>query len=185
MTYSKAFLAATLLVTFTGTSLAQQCNFDKKVGSCTGIVSILSTSGSGKNHNAEISIQSSTGGCSKVEYYLHNTPQTALVRSSGIEYESVFGTKQLKPNDINVIQCTAYQGDGAASGVAPDQRARYGRCVGDAKMIAELDSQYANINAMIADETLASMKEMQDYFAADNQDNPRWIRRQKILNKCL
>lgn len=185
MTYSKASLAATLLVAFTSTSLAQQCNFDKKVGSCTGMVSILSTSGSGKSHNAEISIQSSTGACSKVEYYLHNTPQTALIRSSGIEHESVFGTKQLKPKDIKVIQCTAYQGGGAASGVTSDQRARYGRCVDDAKMIAELDSQYANINVMIADETLASMKEMQDYFAADNQDNPRWIRRQQILKSCL
>jgi hypothetical protein len=38
---------------------------------------------------------------------------------------------------------------------------------------------------MIADETLAAMKEMQDYFAADNQDNPKWIQRQKLLAKCL
>lgn len=185
MTYSKAFFAATLLVAFTGTSLAQQCNFDKKVGSCTGIVSILSTSGSGRSHNAEIAIQSSTGACSKVEYYLHNTPQTALIRSSGIEHESVFGTKQLKPKDIKVIECTAYEGGHTSGTVTSDQRARYGRCAGNAKMVAELDNQYANINAMIADETLASMKEMQDYFAADNKDNPRWIRRQQILKQCL
>lgn len=151
--------------------------FDQKVGSCIGTVRILSTSGSAPSFSAEVAIESSAGSCSKVEYYLFDTPQVAIIRSEGIEHESVFGTKKLKNNDIRVIQCTAYEGGGAAS-VSPEQRARYGRCVGDAAMVAQLDGQYKRISAMITSETLVSIKEMQDYFASGNQDNPKWIERQ-------
>lgn len=188
MISARAIFIASCLFAIPSVSFAQECNFDKKVGSCTGSIQILSTSGSAKSYSAEIAIKSTAGSCSKVEYYLHNTPQTAIIRSSGVEHESVFGTKPLKKSDIRVIQCTAYEGGGngtAAAVPTPAQLARYGRCAGDPKMVAELDSQYSRINAMIADETLADMKEMQDYFAADNQDNPKWIQRQKILAKCL
>lgn len=181
----RAIFISLLFLAIPSTSFAQQCNFDKRVGSCTGTIKIISTAGSAKSHSAEISITSSAGSCSKVEYYLNNTPQVAIIRSSGIEHESVFGTKPIKKSDIRVIQCTAYEGSGAASAITPERRARYGRCASDPKMVAELDRQYGNINAMISSETLGAMKEMQDYFASDNQDNPKWIRRQQILAQCL
>lgn len=181
----KSLWAATFFAVCTSTSFAQQCYFDKKIGTCTGKVRILSTTGSTGSHNAEIAIVSSTGACSKVEYYIHSTPQTAIIRSSGIEHESVFGSKPLTESDIEVIQCTAYAGGGAEAGITPEQRARYGRCATDTRMVSELDEQYSDIGAMIRSATLAAMKEMQDYFADDNQDNPRWIRRQQILSQCL
>lgn len=174
-----------IFLAFPLSASAQQCNFDKKIGKCVGTIKILSTSGSAPSYSAEIAIESSAGSCSKVEYFLDNTPQTAIIRSSGVEHESLFGTKPIKKSAIRVIQCTAYENGAVEASFTPKQLARYGRCAGDPKMVAELDGQYSRINAMILNETLVDMKEMQDYFASDNQDNPKWIRRQQLLAQCL
>jgi hypothetical protein len=126
MHIARVLFVASCIFAVPGAAFAQQCNFDKKVGSCTGTVKIISTSGSAKSFSAELAIESTAGSCSKVEYYLHDTPQTAIIRSSGIEHESVFGTKRLKKSDIRVIRCTAYEGSKAAAAeFTPAQVARY------------------------------------------------------------
>lgn len=92
-----------------------KCDFDKPVGSCEGSVTILSTAGSAPSFSAEIQIGSSAGACSKVEYLIDSMPVTSIIRSGGQEHESLFGTKPLKSGDIEVLDCTAYEGGAATA----------------------------------------------------------------------
>ncbi len=91
-------------------SLARaECNFDRPTASCKGSVTLLSSGGSKPSFNAEIEISSSAGACSKVEYFVNSTPYTSIIRSSGMEHESLFGTSPIRRNDIKVSKCTAYE----------------------------------------------------------------------------
>jgi hypothetical protein len=72
------------------------------------MISVESAGGSAGSYSAEITIRSSEGQCSKVEYVLNNTPQTSLIRSNGAEQESIFGTNPLQDGDIVVTKCTHY-----------------------------------------------------------------------------
>lgn len=92
------------------------CDFDKPIGSCEGSVTILSTAGSAPSFSTELQISSSAGACSKVEYRIDSMPVTSIIRSSGQEHESLFGTKPLTSGDIEVLDCTAYEGAPASSG---------------------------------------------------------------------
>jgi hypothetical protein len=46
--------------------------------------------------------------CSKVEYYLDNTPCQTILRSSNGEAESLFSTKPIRKKNIDLNRCTAY-----------------------------------------------------------------------------
>ncbi|MBY3158375.1 hypothetical protein HFO56_39440 [Rhizobium laguerreae] len=96
-------------------AVAAECDFDKAVGSCTGSVKILSSSGSKPSYSAEIQVSSSAPSCSKVEYYLDNTPNVTILKSDNSEQESLFGTKPISKKNISVRHCTVYAsvGDGA------------------------------------------------------------------------
>jgi hypothetical protein len=91
---------------------AADCDFDKVVGSCTGTVKILSSSGSSPSFSAEIRVSSSAPSCSKVEYYLDNTPNTTILKSANSADESLFGTKPISRGNITVHGCTAYASAG-------------------------------------------------------------------------
>ncbi|MCS4089129.1 hypothetical protein [Rhizobium sp. BK176] len=97
---------------------AAECDFDKPAGSCTGSIRILSSGGSKPSYSAEIQVSSSAPSCSKVEYYLDNTPNTTILRSGNSEQESLFGTKPISRDNIQVAGCTAY----ASVGEAPQQQ---------------------------------------------------------------
>lgn len=50
-----------------------ECDFDKPVGGCRGKITIDKASGSKGSYSAELTV-SSTQSCSKVEFFLDNTP---------------------------------------------------------------------------------------------------------------
>jgi hypothetical protein len=87
-----------------------ECNFDKRVGSCTGTIRVISTSGSKGSYAAEITMKSSASSCSKVEYYLENTPYTSIIKVGNSVGESVFGTKPITKKSFSVDKCTTYEG---------------------------------------------------------------------------
>lgn len=93
-----------------GTAANADCNFDRAVGTCEGNVHLVRTGGSAPSFSAELEIKSSAGACSKVEYRIGSNPFTSIIRSSGQEYESLFGTKPVRTEDIEVLHCTAYEG---------------------------------------------------------------------------
>lgn len=97
---------------------AAECDFQKEVGTCSGSIQILSSGGSKPSYSAEIRVTSSAPTCSKVEYYLDNTPNVTVLKSSNSEDESLFGTKPISKNNVTVRKCTAY----ASVGDAPKQQ---------------------------------------------------------------
>ncbi|MBP2235249.1 hypothetical protein J2Z31_001741 [Sinorhizobium kostiense] len=84
------------------------CDFDQPTGACRGSISIDSVSGSKGSYSAELTVKSSAGSCSKVEYYLDNTPQVTVIRNAGSESESVFGTRPITRKSLAVKKCTSY-----------------------------------------------------------------------------
>jgi hypothetical protein len=116
-----AALIMTVILAAGATEALAECNFDKSVGSCTGNVTITSTGGSSPSYSAELSISSSAGSCSKVEYFIDSTPYTSIIRSGGgSESESVFGSKPVKSADIQVSKCVAYEGGNGTQKDTPD-----------------------------------------------------------------
>ncbi|MBY3151316.1 hypothetical protein HFO56_02805 [Rhizobium laguerreae] len=86
-----------------------ECNFDKRVGSCKGTVRVNSTSGSEGNYAAEITVSSSAPSCSKVEYYLDNTPYQTVLKAANSSGESVYGTSPISKKSFSVDKCTTYE----------------------------------------------------------------------------
>lgn len=107
MSYSRTIIVGAIFWMLTSAASAE-CDFDKPISGCRATITIDSTSGSKGSYSAEITVKSSAGSCSKVEYYLDNTPQTAIIRSAKLEQESLFGTKPIKKSDISVSRCTKY-----------------------------------------------------------------------------
>lgn len=85
-----------------------ECDFQKEVGNCTGSIKLLKSGGSKPSYSAEIRISSSAPSCSKVEYYLDNTPNTTVLKSGNSAEESLFGTKPITRESISVTGCKQY-----------------------------------------------------------------------------
>ncbi|TBY80637.1 hypothetical protein [Rhizobium leguminosarum] len=118
MIHKRVAAAAMLAAGLSSESSAAQCDFDKPVGACRAAITVDSTSGSKKSYSAEVTVRSSAGTCSKVEYFLDNTLQTTVIRSGGAEQESLFGTKPITNKSISIQKCTSYAsvGDRATGG---------------------------------------------------------------------
>lgn len=106
---------------------AAECDFQKEVGSCSGSIKILSSGGSKPSYSAEIRVASSAPTCSKVEYYLDNTPNVTVLKSSNSEDESLFGTKPISRKNLVVKNCTTY----ASVGDTPQQRSTEAQPTGE------------------------------------------------------
>ncbi len=91
-----------------------ECNFDRPTGSCAGTIEILSSGGKKPSFSAEARVTSSAGACSKVEFYVKSTPYTSVIRTDGVENESLSSSSPIKKGDIKVAKCTAYEGSSTA-----------------------------------------------------------------------
>ncbi len=106
-------IAAILLPAF---ALAEQCDCQIIVGRCDGAIAFISSYGSKPSYGAEIVVHSSERTCSKVEYYLDNTPhQTVLVNTNKVP-ESLFGTSPITEKSVTFRSCSiCARVDGASS----------------------------------------------------------------------
>ncbi|APO75249.1 hypothetical protein AM571_CH02440 [Rhizobium etli 8C-3] len=118
--YPKPILVTACYVALTSFAAAADCNFDKPIGGCRATISIDSISGSKGSYSAEVTVKSSAGACSKVEYFLDNTPQTTVIRSGSSEPESLFGTKPITKKSILIRKCTSYANANAGKDNAGD-----------------------------------------------------------------
>lgn len=101
-------LILAIAVTLSPTVAFSECDFDKPVGSCRATISIDSTSGSKGSYSAEATVKSSASSCSKVEYFLDNTPQTTVIKNGNSEDESLFGTRPITKKSVQIKRCTQY-----------------------------------------------------------------------------
>lgn len=127
-----------LAVTLSPTVVFAECDFGKPLGLCRATISIDSTSGSKGSYSAEVSVRSSAPSCSKVEYFLDNTPQTTVIKNGSSEDESLFGTKPITKKALQIKKCIQYAlkgsevkpSDGAADNAASGARFFQGRWIG-------------------------------------------------------
>ncbi|MFK3779127.1 hypothetical protein [Agrobacterium sp. NPDC089420] len=85
------------------------CDFQKRAGSCTGTIRLKSTSGSKPSYAARFRVSSSAPVCSKVEYYIDNTPHQTILQMTNSADESTFGTKPISRDNFEVKNCTTYE----------------------------------------------------------------------------
>ncbi|HBT4772736.1 TPA: hypothetical protein MB352_003982 [Klebsiella variicola subsp. variicola] len=93
-----------VLIAFSSSCLAYTCDCTKIVGQCSGSVRLSKSSGSNSNYQGEIIITSSAKSCSKVEYYINNTPYSTILNNNQ-DTESIFGTSPIKKEDIEFKAC--------------------------------------------------------------------------------
>ncbi|WP_104666931.1 hypothetical protein [Ensifer adhaerens] len=91
-----------------GPSLAAECDFQKPIGSCRGRITLDKIGGSKPSYSAEITVRSSAASCSKVEYYLDNTPHSTVLKNSSSAHESLFDAKPITRKNIQIERCTRY-----------------------------------------------------------------------------
>jgi hypothetical protein len=77
-----AVSSAFMVVSSWSVAAAADCDFNKRVGNCKAQIEIRSSSGSKGSYSAEIIVRSSAPTCSKVDYYLDNTPQRAILKEA-------------------------------------------------------------------------------------------------------
>lgn len=106
--YRHAIIMAAYLLSSASVAWAVDCDFTKRIGGCTGRVEILSTSGSKPSFAAEIIVHSSAKTCSKVDYYLDNTPQRTALKARSAEPESVFSTRPISKKNFKIESCSVY-----------------------------------------------------------------------------
>ena len=110
------FTLTASLFAFCANQANAECNFDRPAGGCSGTIEILSSGGKKPSFSAEARVTSSAGACSKVEFYVNSTPYTSIIRSDGVENESLSSSSPIKKSDIKVAKCTSYEGGSGKTG---------------------------------------------------------------------
>lgn len=85
---------------------ANDCDCSVVVGKCLGAVEFIKGYGSNKNYGAEIMVHSSELSCSKVDYYVDNTPYSTILKNKTSGVESLFGTSPIKSKNITFSTCS-------------------------------------------------------------------------------
>lgn len=102
-------VALSSIVYASGAHLAfADCDFLKPTGACSATITIDSAGGSHPSFSAEITIRSSARSCSKVEYFLDQTPHSTILKKSSSEEESLFSTNRIGKKNIKVAKCTTF-----------------------------------------------------------------------------
>lgn len=94
---------------------AADCNFNKRVDSCTATFSLSPTKTSKGNYASEIELRSSAPSCSKIDFYLDNTPHRSVLKSGNRSEESLFSTSPIKRKNIEITGCTAFEDNALAA----------------------------------------------------------------------
>jgi hypothetical protein len=85
--------------------MAQQCDCQRAIGQCVGLVELVRSFGSAPSFGAELTIHSSEKKCSKVEYVVDGTPYRPLLVNRQKEPESIFGTSPIAASSITFSKC--------------------------------------------------------------------------------
>ncbi|MCS4089216.1 hypothetical protein [Rhizobium sp. BK176] len=85
------------------------CDFEKPVGSCNGIIQLLKSGRSKTAYSAEVLVKSSSASCSAVEFDFERSRQTTFLRGENSKQERLFGTRPIMRNSLPVLKCTTYE----------------------------------------------------------------------------
>lgn len=111
--------ASVLSIGMIHATLAADCNFSKKIGSCTATFSLSPTKTSKGNYASEIQLRSSAPSCSKIDFYLDNTPHRSVLKNGDRSEESLFSTSPIKRKNIEITGCAAFEDNALAAPSKP------------------------------------------------------------------
>jgi hypothetical protein len=97
-------------------SQAQDCDCNQVVGGCTATYKLLNiyNDPQGINSKAELQITSSVAACSKVEYFIDNTPHQTVLGNTNQAYESIFSTATITSKTVQIQACKICSSGGRA-----------------------------------------------------------------------
>ncbi len=105
-------------------SYAQECDCSKAVGMCTASVKVANITGTkeGRAYAAAVELKSSQPRCSKISFFVDNTPYLSVLNNSNAATENVFGTSEISAKSVSIDYCRICAVTGsAARGAEPAQ----------------------------------------------------------------
>ena len=100
------------------TASAQTCDCSRFIGSCQGAISV-SPRGTTGSYGADLGIRSSAPRCSRVDYYVDNTPYFNVLSNTSTTEDSVFGTSPITQGSVSDVQCRVCAMGGTAGSTEP------------------------------------------------------------------
>lgn len=90
---------------------ADDCDCRKTIGQCsaTFTVSNVTESVAGKSYAADVNLTSSQPKCSKISFYVDNTPYISVLNTTNVSVENVFGTAPIGLNNVSIDYCRVCQ----------------------------------------------------------------------------
>lgn len=85
---------------------AIDCDCTSNIGTCSGAIEFIKGYGANKNFGAEIIVHSNELKCSKVEYFVDNTPYQNILKNTNSEQQSIFGTSPITEENIKYHRCS-------------------------------------------------------------------------------
>lgn len=97
--YCMAFISATVS--------AQSCDCSRVESSCTAQVAVKNITGTkgGSNFSAEVHLYSSEPRCSKISFFIDNTPYISILNNSNTAVENTYGTSQIDERSVSIDYC--------------------------------------------------------------------------------
>lgn len=95
-------------MTFIGATVsAQSCDCSKVERSCTAQIAVKNITGTtgGSNFSAEVHLASSEPRCSKISFFIDNTPYLSILNNSNTAIENTFGTSPIDERSVSIDYC--------------------------------------------------------------------------------
>jgi hypothetical protein len=104
---SSSVAALILLSSYAIFAKAEDCDCNQVVGSCTVTYKLLNIYNDPQkiNSKAELQFTSSALACSKVEYFIDNTPYQTVLTNTNQGYESIYGTSTISGKTVQIQAC--------------------------------------------------------------------------------
>lgn len=116
------FLLVVITLAFSSAVLADTCDCTKIVGRCSGSANLTKSSGSKGNYSGVLEITSSAPSCSRVDYYVDNTPYSSVLNTSNKTTETVFGTSPVTKKSIEFKSCNiCFRKEGSSTTTRNDE----------------------------------------------------------------
>lgn len=103
-----------LLLGQTSQAMAVDCDCTQLAGSCSASYELRDIRNQPKNSAATLVLRSSHATCSKITFFIDNTPHITVLKSGNSSTESLFGTSTIEQNTVSIESCRVCAKSGQA-----------------------------------------------------------------------
>lgn len=143
---------------------AQDCDCSKTVGMCSASFKVTNITGAkdGPAHAADVELRSSQPRCSKISFFVDNTPYLSVLNNSNSATENVFGTSAISEKSVSIDYCRICALTSAGQGAEPAQHGdamtqRFNVALEDAAF--DKDAQVQAVAARASDDLAGSQQD--------------------------